>query len=140
MAENFLVTGRDRYSLETIGKSISDRGDNHMEWAVMPDELRPVTIDDVISPAPMNPSCMSLSCRFQTEARTDLERSSKEIRPYLSAFYPTKGEGCHLADRRVCLPLRVLAKFLPISRVIWSGIQTANTKRFQGKSSRCHPL
>jgi hypothetical protein len=32
-----------------------------MEWAVTPDELRPVTIDDVISPIPMNPSCISLS-------------------------------------------------------------------------------
>jgi hypothetical protein len=39
-----------------------------MEWSVTPDELRPVTIDNVISPVPMNPSCMSLSCRFQTEA------------------------------------------------------------------------
>jgi hypothetical protein len=51
-----------------------------MEWAGTPGELRAVTIDDVISPVPMNPSCMVLSCRFQTEARTDLERSSKELR------------------------------------------------------------
>jgi hypothetical protein len=48
-----------------------------MEWAVTPEELRPVTMDDVISPVPMNPSCMILSCRFQIEARTDLERVFK---------------------------------------------------------------
>ena len=41
--------------------------ENQMAWAATPDELRPVTIDDVISPVPMNPSCMSLSCRFQSE-------------------------------------------------------------------------
>ena len=64
-----------------------------MEWAVTPDELKPVTIDDVISPVPMNPSCMSVSCRFKAVARTDLERSSKKARIYLSAFYPTTGEG-----------------------------------------------
>jgi hypothetical protein len=51
---------------------------------------------------------------------------------------------CTNWNHPVCLPLRVLAKFLPISRVIWSGIgtgnpQTANRKRFQGKSHRCHP-
>lgn len=51
-----------------------------MEWAVTPDELRPVTIEEVISPVPMNPSCMILSRRFQTEARTNLERSSKQLR------------------------------------------------------------
>jgi hypothetical protein len=39
-----------------------------MEWSVTPDELRPMTIDNVISPVPMNPSCVSLSCCFQTEA------------------------------------------------------------------------
>jgi hypothetical protein len=54
------------------------RGDNQMEWAVTLDELRPVTIDDVISPVPMNPSCMSSSCRFYAEARKDLERALKK--------------------------------------------------------------
>src|SRR5258708_4965995 len=68
------------------------RGDNQMEWANMPDELKPVTIDDVISPVPMNPSCMSLSCRFQAVARTVLKRPSKEARLYLSTFYPTRTE------------------------------------------------
>ncbi len=34
------------------------RGDKQMERAVTPDEFRPVTIDDVISPVPMNPSRM----------------------------------------------------------------------------------
>jgi len=35
-------------------------------------------MDDVISPVPMNPSCMSLSCRFQAVTRTVLERSPTE--------------------------------------------------------------
>jgi hypothetical protein len=39
-----------------------------MEWGATPDELKPVTMDNVISPVPMNPSCIILSCRFQTEA------------------------------------------------------------------------
>ena len=67
------------------------RGDSQMEWAITPDELRPVTIDDVISPVPMNPSCMILSCRFQTEARTDLERSSKELRPVFVSILSDEG-------------------------------------------------
>jgi len=64
-----------------------------MEWAITPDELRPVTIDDVISPVPMNPSCMILSCRFQTEARTDLERSSKELRLVFVSILSDDGRG-----------------------------------------------
>ena len=34
---------------------------------------------------------------------------------------------CTNRNHRVCLPLRVLAKFLPISRVIWSGIGTGKS-------------
>jgi hypothetical protein len=41
------------------------RGDNRMKWAVTPEEHRPVTIDDVISPVPMNPNRMILSDRFR---------------------------------------------------------------------------
>ena len=43
-----------------------------MEWPETPDELRPVTIDDVIAPVPMNPSCTSLSCRLQNQAPTQI--------------------------------------------------------------------
>ena len=35
-------------------------GDNQMEWGATPDELKPVTMDNVISPVPMNPSCIIL--------------------------------------------------------------------------------
>jgi hypothetical protein len=48
-----------------------------MEWAVTPDEIKPVTIDDVISPVPMNPSCMSVSCRFKAVACTILNGLQK---------------------------------------------------------------
>src|ERR1700735_4274287 len=91
---NQLFRGRGRYSLETIGQPIRDsriaRG-QQMEYPVTPDEFRPVTIDDVISRVPVNPSCMSLSCRVQAVTHTHLEPSPKEARPYLSAFYPMKG-------------------------------------------------
>src|SRR5882762_5400951 len=63
MVENFLITGRERLASPLAIAEL--RGDNQMEWAVTPGELRPVTIDDVISPVPMNPSCMSFSCRFR---------------------------------------------------------------------------
>src|ERR1700736_5862272 len=35
------------------------RGDNRIECGMVTDEHRPVTIEDVISPAPMNPSFIS---------------------------------------------------------------------------------
>jgi hypothetical protein len=74
-----------------------------MEWAVTPDELKPVTIDDVISPVPMNPSCMSVSCRFKAVARTDLERSSK--RPeYICSILSDDGRGAGFASCRQTLP------------------------------------
>ena len=52
------------------------RGDNRMECDFAPDELSPVTIDDLISPVPMNPSCciaLSLVCRMDVH-QNDLER------------------------------------------------------------------
>jgi hypothetical protein len=58
-----------------------------MEWGATPDELKPVTMDNVISPVPMNPSCIILSCRFQTKRRTDLKRFSETsdcVCPHLS--------------------------------------------------------
>jgi hypothetical protein len=59
-----------------------------MERAVTPDEFRPVTIDDVISPVPMNPSRMIF--RFH-KACTVFKKSSAFYLPafYLPAFYPT---------------------------------------------------
>ena len=35
------------------------RGDNRIECCMVTDERRPVTIEDVISPVPMNPSFIS---------------------------------------------------------------------------------
>ncbi len=63
-----------------------------------------MTIDDVISPVPMNPSCMVLSCRFQTEARTDLERSSKELRLVFVSILSDDGEGLTLRELSATLP------------------------------------
>ena len=68
MVENFLVTGRDRYSTETIGKPISDsRIARGQPDGVGCDARRTQASDDydVISPVPMNPSCMSLSRRLR---------------------------------------------------------------------------
>jgi hypothetical protein len=77
------------------------RGDNQMEWAVTPDELRPVTIDDVISPVPMNPIRMSLSCRFQMKARKDLQRYFNRVHTeFVSILSDDGGTGWHFANRR----------------------------------------
>jgi len=64
-----------------------------MEWAVTPDELRPVTIDDVISPVPMNPSCMGFSCCLETEARTERERPLKRGQTELASILSDDGRG-----------------------------------------------
>ena len=76
-----------------------------MEYPVTPDEFRPVTIDAVISRVPVNPSCMSLSCRVQAVTHTHLEPSPKEARPYLSAFYPMIRSGLGLGELPANVPL-----------------------------------
>ena len=76
MVEDFLVTGRDGYSMEPLGKPISDsriaRGQPD-GVGCDPDELRPVTIDDVISPVPMNPSFIGCSTCCEAAAPHYLE-------------------------------------------------------------------
>src|ERR1700726_257303 len=61
VVENFLVAGRDGYPVKTIGKLLGDcrvaRGQS--DRVQHGDEHRPVTIEDVISPVPMNPSFIS---------------------------------------------------------------------------------
>jgi len=77
--------------METIRKPMSDsRIARRQPDGVGGDAGQTQTSDDgynVISPVPMNPSCIILSCRFQTKRRTDLKRFSKTsdcVCPHLS--------------------------------------------------------
>jgi len=61
-------------SLKRLESSLATaalRGDKRIECDVAPNEHRPVTIDEVISPVPMNPSCMVFP-RFTVWKPTDL--------------------------------------------------------------------
>jgi hypothetical protein len=67
------------------------RGDNRMKWAVTPEEHRPVTIDDVISPVPMNPNRMILSDRFQRK-RAQLLNVLERCRLFISILSDERRE------------------------------------------------
>lgn len=62
VVENFLVAGRDGYPVKRLASVLAIavlRGDNRVECGIVTDEHRPVTIEDVISPVPTNPSFIS---------------------------------------------------------------------------------
>ena len=51
------------------------RGDNRMACVAAPDERRPVTMDDVISPVPMNASNITFSSCFNMNRQPTIRSS-----------------------------------------------------------------
>ena len=69
-----------------------------MEWGATLDELKPVTMDNVISPVPMNPSCIILSYRFPNGSDAQILNDFQKHQTVFVSIYPATGEGLTLRE------------------------------------------